>query len=88
MHTLHMLSRYRQIYEDRKLRMRYIYIGRNYFRTNLQRCSYRKSNGSNHIHPDMNRIMAPELQVTVDQSLMLIVIDPRNPQPRAAHRHP
>ncbi|CAI8924335.1 hypothetical protein EMIT0180MI3_360033 [Priestia megaterium] len=48
----------------------------------------RCSGGSDHIHPDMNRIMAPKLQVTIDQPLMLIVVDPGNPQPRAAHRHP
>ncbi len=43
---------------------------------------------SNHIHPHMNRIMPPKLQITINQPLMLIIINPSNPQPRAPHRHP
>ncbi len=43
---------------------------------------------SNHIHPHMNRIMPPKLQITINQPLMLIIINPGNPQPRTPHRHP
>ncbi len=43
---------------------------------------------SNHINPNVNRIVPPKLQITINQPPMLIIIDPRNAQPRTPHRHP
>ncbi|EJL99533.1 hypothetical protein PMI19_04067 [Pseudomonas sp. GM16] len=47
-----------------------------------------KAKASNHINTYVNRIMPPKLQITINQPLMLIIIDPSNPQPRAPHRNP
>ena len=44
--------------------------------------------GSDHINTDMDRIVPPELQVTIDQPFVLVVIDPGDAQSRAADRHP
>ena len=34
---------------------------------------------SNNIYTNVNRIMPPKLQITINQPLMLIIIDPSNP---------